>query len=271
MSLADMTGVARAVRAATEDSGVAGVVVTVGTSTLEYVAYLTDLVVDSPLPVVFTGAMRKADEPFPDGPDNLANAVRVASSPMSRDRGVLVVFAGKILSARGCWKFTRSANDAFIDVDGPVGTVDRHGPDFARVPARTATLDADPDDSVEILKVYPGAPGHLFDSVAQRAPRGVVVEGMPGAGGVPTSMHEALARLARTDTVVVVSSRAPSGLVPDPPTGGTGSPLSGLPVLSAGPLSTEKAWVLLSVVLGSSQDPDEARSRFASMTRGARG
>jgi L-asparaginase len=268
MSIADMAAVARSVLAATEDAGAAGVVVTVGTSTLEYVAYLTDLLVDSPVPVVFTGAMRKADEPFPDGPDNLAKAARVARSPEARERGVLVVFAGKILSARGCWKMTRSADDAFLDVDGPVGAVDHDGVRFLRRPARSPLLRADPDESVEILKVYPGAPGELLDGVVQRAPRGVVIEGMPGAGGIPPTMHEALERLARTDAVVVVSSRAPSGLVPDPPTGGTGSPLTGLPLLSAGPLSTEKAWVLLSAVLGGCVDPGEARTRFASMTRG---
>jgi L-asparaginase len=268
MTLSDMTLVAEAVRVAASECAVAGVVVTVGTSALEYVAYLTDLLTDSSVPVVFTGAMRKADEPSPDGPRNLADAVRVASSPEARNMGVLVVFAGSILSARGAWKFARSSNDAFIDVDGPVGTVDESGIHLARTPDRSPTFSSGPDSTVEILKVYPGADGALLQGVMAREARGVVIEGMPGAGGVPPSMTEALAQLASTDTVVVVSSRAPSGLVPDPPTGGTGSPLIDLPLLSAGPLTTEKAWVLLSLVMGACTTADDARSMFSSLLRG---
>ena len=268
MTLADMAVVARAARDAVQADDVCGVVVTVGTSALEYVAYLTDLYVDSPVPVVFTGAMRKADEPDPDGPNNLADAVRVASSPQARDRGVLVAFAGDVLSARGCWKMTRSTNRAFIDVDGPVGAVDGRGISFLRRPPRTPTVFARPDESVEMLKVYPGADAKLLDAVRRRQPRGVVIEGMPGAGGIPPGMHDALADLAATDTIVVISSKAPSGVVPDPPTGGTGSPIAELPLLSAGPLTTEKAWVLLSVALGASDSVVEARTRFASVARG---
>ncbi|MDF1605820.1 asparaginase [Nocardioides sp. YIM 152315] len=265
MTIADMASIARSVGAALDDEDVAGVVVTVGTTTLEYVSFVSDLYVDATVPVVFTGAMRKADEADPDGPANLADAVRVAGSPEAAGRGVLVCFAGKILSARGCWKMARSANNAFLDTDGSVGVVDGDGPHFLRVPPTMPRLRGTPVEGVEIVKVFPGAEGDLLDAVAARGVRGVVIEGLPGAGGIPPKMFEALERLAATDTVVVVSSRAPSGSVPNPPTGGTGSPLADLPLLSAGSLTTEKAWIALSAALGEGGSLSAVRARFSSL------
>jgi L-asparaginase/Glu-tRNA(Gln) amidotransferase subunit D len=80
-------------------------------------------------------------------------------------------------------------------------------------------------------------------------------------------MLDALTRLARADVAIVISSRAPFGRIPDPPTGGTGSPLAELPLISAGPLTTEKAWVLLSAVLGQTATTSEARSLFGAHTK----
>ena len=59
-----------------EDPGVAGVVVTHGTNTLEETAYFLNLVVKSDKPVVLTGSMRPSTSLSADGPLNIYNAVR---------------------------------------------------------------------------------------------------------------------------------------------------------------------------------------------------
>jgi L-asparaginase len=61
-------------RLAAQDE-VAGVVVTHGTDTLEETAFVSDVLVDSDKPVVFTAAMRAADAVSPDGPGNFRSAL----------------------------------------------------------------------------------------------------------------------------------------------------------------------------------------------------
>ena len=76
-----------------------GLVVTHGTDTLEESAYLCARSLPPQVPVVFTGAMRTASDLGWDGPSNLLEAARVASSPASRGKGVLISLGDRIHSA----------------------------------------------------------------------------------------------------------------------------------------------------------------------------
>src|SRR5436190_15880266 len=88
--------IAAEVRRCLADPAIDGVVVVQGTDVIEETAFLWDLVLDSPKPVIVTGAMRAASDANDDAPENLRNAVRCAASPHMLGSGVCVVLAGTI-------------------------------------------------------------------------------------------------------------------------------------------------------------------------------
>jgi len=99
---------------------VTGVVVTHGTDTLEETAYLLHAVLGPAKPVVLVGAMRPATAPEPDGPANLADALRLAAMPGVR--GVLAVAAGRVYAGVEVSKEHPHRIDAFGAGDaGPLG------------------------------------------------------------------------------------------------------------------------------------------------------
>jgi L-asparaginase len=270
---AGMAGIALTARDAARDAPPdGGVVVSHGTSTLEFTAFLADLVLDADTPVVFTGAMRRADAPDADGPGNLRDAIRVAASPEARGLGALVVFAGRIISAGSAWKADRTGVDAFVDVGGDVGRVDGRAIRIERRPSRGPAFSGRLDDRVAFVKALPGANGTAIDAVLAAGVHGLLVEALPGSGGVPPRMLASLAAAAAR-IPVAIASRAPFGQLPDVPTGGTGEPLRDLDLLSAIALTAEQAWLLLMAALGDAADATDARARFrvAARSRAATG
>src|ERR1700730_17782693 len=96
-TLADIVAIADAATAAAKTG--AGIVITHGTDTLEESAFALSLLVQVEMPIVFTAAMRRPDQPSADGPANLLAASRVALSPASRGKGILVGADGGIYAA----------------------------------------------------------------------------------------------------------------------------------------------------------------------------
>jgi L-asparaginase len=192
------------------DPDVAGIVVTHGTDTMEETAFfLHEVLAGSDVarkPVVLTGAMRPASSLTPDGPQNMLDALVVASDP--RAWGVLVVFGGSIYGAPDVQKVHAYRQDAFGGgEDGPLGRVEEGAATWVRPPAiggSSFQLDAGqgPDwptllqgavawPRVEILSSHAGASPLMVDALlAQRASHGL--DGMVVAGTGNASVHAAL-------------------------------------------------------------------------------
>lgn len=99
-------------------NGSNGVVITQGTDTLEESAFLLSLFWDEKEPLVITGAMKNPSEIGADGASNLYQAILVASSKNSLNRGVLCVFNHTIYQPRFLHKSNSFSLETFVSING---------------------------------------------------------------------------------------------------------------------------------------------------------
>jgi L-asparaginase len=257
LSLAEWAALATRVSQVLAGGDVSGVVITGGSDTLEELAWYLDLTVTSDRPVVVTGAMRRPSDPKPDGPGNLADALRVAVSLDARGRGTLVVMGGLILRARDATKVATSGVEAFGTFrGGPEGRVRQGRVRFRRAaaPRPSRRFAPGPLPRVDLLLAYQQAPGDLIDASVQRGARGLVIASA-GAGAMTAAQIDAAEAASRAGIPVVVASRVPRArLLPtDVPTG----------MIAAGALSPVKARILLMLALARGDTRSELAALFA--------
>lgn len=212
-SVGDVLALARAVREAAR--GVDGIVVTHGTDTMEEAAFLLALTHDSPVPVAFTGAQRPYDDPAPDGPRNLAAALRWVGDPRSDGTGVSIVFDGDVVPAVGARKVDTLGLEAFRSPGrAPVAAV---GADGVRVYAQAPKVpvlmrpDLEPP-RVDVVAQYLGADATALRASVVAGARGVVVAGF-GAGNATPETTRACVELLDSGVPVGLTSRVGSGPV----------------------------------------------------------
>jgi len=237
---------------------VAGVVVTHGTDTMEETSYLADLLLQSDKPAVFTGAQRAHDDPQSDGPPNLANAIRVAASPLARGLGAVICFNATIHAARDVTKTHASAVETFQSYEhGALGEVDGEKVVIHRRPALRRSFKVDRlEAGVEIFRLVLGSDLRGLQSMIERGAAGVVVEGF-GRGNGPTKLTPLVKLATQKGVPVLITSRCPMGRVEAIYGGGGGGrDLADAGGIFAGDLKGPKARLLLMVLLS---DPESRR------------
>lgn len=248
LTLRDLDDILAAIDSALQDPTVTGVVVTHGTDSMEETAFASDLFHQDSRPVIFTGAMRPADAPSPDGPQNLANAVMVALDSTSQDMGTLIVMGTSVLPARGALK-THTTEEPGFSYNGPPEPTRPAG-----LPLCTLALPLGAGD-VEIIYCWPGAPSALIDAACERGVCGLVLVGM-GAGNVGSACGKAAVAAARAGIPVVMTSRAAYGPVLAEYGGpGGGAELSRQGIIPGGYLSAGQARIALLAALAAGVDP----------------
>lgn len=177
--------------------GVAGVVVTHGTDTLEETAYFLHRTVAAAKPVVFTAAMRPSTALSPDGPQNLFDAVTLARWPGAQ--GVLAVLGGVVHAGAHLRKLHGYRVESFSSGDaGPVALLEDgrvrplrpwpEGPLHPGLPAAQAHLQRPADwPVVDVVTSHAGARGAVIDALVAAGAQGLVIAGT-GNG----SVHHAL-------------------------------------------------------------------------------
>ncbi|MDM4765019.1 asparaginase [Pelomonas sp. SE-A7] len=238
MDFATWQRLAQAVDRHLQRDDVRGVVITHGTDTLEETAYLLMRVLAPRKPVVLTAAMRPSTALQADGPQNLLDAVAVASQAAS---GVFAVLAGRIHGATRLRKVHSYAIDAFASVEGgALGTVEEGRVRWlsqaeAELPplglSRIAR-DASQWPWVEIVQNHAGADGRVVEAMLAHGVHGIVVAGT-GNGTLSNGLTAALQKARDRGVSVLRSTRCDAG------------PVIGGELPSAGALSPVKARIEL--------------------------
>ena len=209
---------AKRIRTAIENKEADGVVITHGTDTMEETAFFLQNVFDTDIPIVLVGSMRPSTGIGADGPANLYEAMRVASAPESRGRGVLVVLNDTIHGARWAQKTNTTSVDTFRSPNaGPVGYVDTGSlrylePAIAAKGSKLKLPDAAPLPRVDIIYSHANMDGAEIEDAVKRGAKGLVLAGV-GDGNSSKGAIDALAAAAKQGVVVVRSSRVGSGIV----------------------------------------------------------
>lgn len=245
-----------------ENDDLAGIVVTHGTDTMEETAYFLNLTVRDRRPVVLVGSMRSANEISADGPANLLNAVRVAISPQSTGKGVLVVLNEEISAARDVWKTDNRRVGTFRSPElGFIGFADPDTVIFYRSPLQPhtwqtefelASIDTLP--TVEIAVDYTGFDGSTVDYFVQRRADGIVLTTFAG-GRMSAGARRAAAAAMEAQVPLVIASRVPGGRI-------VGNPLGNVQAIVARDLPANKARILLMLALTRTKETGELQRIF---------
>jgi L-asparaginase len=255
-----------------DDQGLAGVVITSGTDTLEELAYFLDLSIHSDRPVVVVGAMRNPSTLGYEGAANLQDAFRVAAAPGARGRGVLVVLNDEINAARDVTKTDALRLNTFQSRSyGILGVVDADRVVFYRDVVKRHTAKSEFDlatvstlPRVDVLMVYQGAPGDLIKAAVDQGAKGIVIA-TAGAGATSGSQQEGIAYATGKGVFAVITTRTGSGRIAARPRGPRSttvpSPRSDYQIAGED-LAPLKARILLMLALTKTQDPADVQRIF---------
>lgn len=205
------------------EAGADGVVVMHGTDTMQYSASALSFMLDTPVPIVFTGSQRSADRPSSDNVMNAVSAVEAAKSDCAE---VLVcMHASESDDVCALHRGTRvrknhtSRRDAFETVGAePLGTVDYDSEEveFQREYQQRGETELEVRDGlesdIELLKFTPGMDPAFLDVV--EGSEGLVIEGT-GLGHVHTDLIPRIKELIEDGTTVVMTSQCLEGRVCD--------------------------------------------------------
>ncbi|MFA9415793.1 Glu-tRNA(Gln) amidotransferase subunit GatD [Natrinema sp. HArc-T2] len=247
------------------EAGADGVVVMHGTDTMQYSASALSFMLETPVPIVFTGSQRSADRPSSDNVMNAVSAVEAAKSDCAEV--MVCMHASESDDRCALHRGTRvrknhtSRRDAFETVGAkPIGEVDYENEaitfrrDYQQRGEADLELVDDLEDDVELVKFTPGMDPAFLDIV--EGSEGLIIEGT-GLGHVHTDLIPRLEELIDDGTTVVMTSQCLEGRVCDR-VYDTGRDLLEAGVIEAGDTLPGTAKVKLMWTLANSEDVEEA-------------
>ena len=240
--------------------------VTHGTDTLEEASFFLDLVCKPSKPVVLTAAMRPATALSADGPANLYQAILAAASPQLKGHGILLVMNGTVIPGWQAIKTDSAALESFCAY--PNGIIGRISGERLIVSSESCPSPLsgrfhdhlDKDGKLPLVRVIFLRGGYeegLLEDWIKKDCRGVVIAGF-GAGTLPDTVANRIAKMVRSECMIVVSSRVPRVMVMSE----TMTQIEGCNAVPSGFLNPQKSALLLSLALEEGLQTAEIASLF---------
>lgn len=199
------------------EGGYSGVIVILGSGTMEEMAYLTDLLWPHEEPVIFANLMIQGRSGQEEGLVNLECSVRAALSADARGKGVMLCSSGELFAASEVVMFAPAdPENAFQSVGkDSLGKVLNEKIIFLRSPIRPRFLARKPvcAAAVEAIWSTVGGGERIISAMAKNEDiEGLVLAGS-GTGSVPPSWIPYIRNILRRRIPVVIVSRCFQGQV----------------------------------------------------------
>lgn len=263
------------------NDGAQGVVVAHGTDTMHYTSAALSFILQTPVPVILTGAQRSSDRPSSDAFLNLMSSVAAARSDLAEV--TVCMHANENDSYAYLHRGTRvrkmhtSRRDTFQSInrvplakvkDGMIKIMDKRYSYRKRGEFELEVKDS-LEPKIAFLKSFPGISAELIDYHIDKGYRGLVIEGT-GLGHCPEELIPSLKRANDEGVPVVMASQCLYGRT-SLNVYSTGRKLINAGVIPARDMLPETAYVKLVWALGQTQNRDEVKKIMESNLRGELG
>ena len=251
------------------NNGADGVVVAHGTDTMHYTSAALNFILDTPVPVVITGAQRSSDRPSSDAFMNIISSVVAAKSDIAEvtlcmhaeeDDSYCYLHRGTKVR-----KMHTTRRDTFRSINSlPIAKI-RNGNlklvdkdlKYKKRNDNAVQLRDELEEKVAFIKSYPGIKADLIDYHIDKGYRGIVLEGT-GLGHCPDNLLPSLERAKDEYIPVVMTSQCFYGLI-NMNVYSTGRKIVSAGVISAGDMLPETAYVKLVWTLGQTDKVEEVK------------
>ena len=271
---------AQAARAVADEinDGSDGVVVAHGTDTMHYTSTALSFILETPVPIVITGAQRSSDRPSSDAFLNLMSSVAVAKSDIAEvtvcmhatenDKHAYLHRGTRVR------KMHTSRRDTFQSINSPPLAKVKNGrvkiKDKITPYTKRGQLELEVHDSLEekvaFIKSYPGITGDLIDYHLDKGYKGLLIEGT-GLGHCPDHLIPSIQRADDESIPVIMTSQCLYGRT-NLNVYSTGRKLLSAGVIQVGDMLPETTYVKLVWALGQTTNLEEVKNIMQTNLKG---
>lgn len=260
------------------NDGADGVIIAHGTDTMHYTASALSFMINTPVPIVLTGAQRSSDRPSSDAFTNLMASVVAAKSDIAE---VSICMHGTeddsycdLHRGTRARKMHTSRRDTFTSINmNPIAriendevTINDSEVKYTKRNDLELSLNNEISEKVALIKMYPGIDEEIIDIYTDKEYDGIVIEGT-GLGHCSDEVINKIARATSENIAVVMTSQCIFGRT-NMNVYSSGRRLLNNNVIPVNDMLPETAYTKLTWAAGQTEDVNEIRKIMQTNLKG---